>query len=441
MTESLRPEARIFCVPIRHERHERYATPRAALSWNRHWPGAQMPASRNRATTRPLEALHTRPISRRPTRHTASSPPAAFTLVELLVVIAIIGTLVGLLLPAVQASPGGGPRNNTCKNNLKQLVTALINYDSIARVLCRGIVNEIPDQGERQGPACTAATLRVGRRASWHRDAVPVNGERPAVGSVDQFGDTFDRPARRHRRLVRSASGDACSARATRPTCPGTPANSYVGERGSSRYDLSEPRSRRGTSELHDPRSRSSQRQGVRRERRLLRPATEAIRRDRPERRRLARTTAIHSTERRTDRFGLGTAQILRDVDQLHPAANDGTSKTMMRQREPATPSGTRTRTVSFEPGREDRDRRGRQAPLRFRVAQRNRHHASNRGTNAPFPRRMCSASTADEPVRHRRAHRQLRAGMLTEPLAYPSSNHPGGVNVAFCDGRVQFVS
>jgi len=47
-----------------------------------------------------------------------------FTLVELLVVIAIIGTLVGLLLPAVQAAREAA-RANTCKNNLKQLVTAL----------------------------------------------------------------------------------------------------------------------------------------------------------------------------------------------------------------------------------------------------------------------------------------------------------------------------
>jgi prepilin-type N-terminal cleavage/methylation domain-containing protein/prepilin-type processing-associated H-X9-DG protein len=53
----------------------------------------------------------------------------AFTLVELLVVIAIIGTLVALLIPAVQAARATA-RQAQCMNNLSQLGKAMINYET-----------------------------------------------------------------------------------------------------------------------------------------------------------------------------------------------------------------------------------------------------------------------------------------------------------------------
>lgn len=106
-----------------------------------------------------------------------------FTLVELLVVIAIIGTLMGLLLPAVQSAREAG-RRNTCSNNLNQLGKAVMAYE--------GQNSSMPGWRNKH-PAGDAATVSSGA-VGWVVPLLP-NVERSDVYRMYENGAVGNIPS------------------------------------------------------------------------------------------------------------------------------------------------------------------------------------------------------------------------------------------------------
>jgi len=89
-----------------------------------------------------------------------------FTLIELLVVIAVISILISLLLPAVQQAREAA-RRTQCRNNLKQLGTAMHSYHSTHRVFPYGWRDDF-----------VVATFH--NRCTWMQLLMPMYGQAPA---------------------------------------------------------------------------------------------------------------------------------------------------------------------------------------------------------------------------------------------------------------------
>ncbi|MEO0529731.1 MAG: DUF1559 domain-containing protein [Planctomycetota bacterium] len=98
---------------------------------------------------------------------------SGFTLVELLVVIAIIGTLVALLLPAVQSAREAA-RRTQCQNHLRQIGLALLAYHDTHAALPVGCVDcQLPPKVDR--PKVTA----------WQTWLLPFLEEGPLFDQID----------------------------------------------------------------------------------------------------------------------------------------------------------------------------------------------------------------------------------------------------------------
>jgi prepilin-type N-terminal cleavage/methylation domain-containing protein/prepilin-type processing-associated H-X9-DG protein len=125
-----------------------------------------------------------------------------FTLVELLVVIAIIGTLVGMLLPAVQSAREAG-RRISCVNNQKQIGLAILNHHESRRFFPTGVGFTQENNG------CPPATGRY----LWTFRIMPymeLNDVANLIAPGSWNGTTPDRDANTEKAFQTTISGYQC---------------------------------------------------------------------------------------------------------------------------------------------------------------------------------------------------------------------------------------
>ena len=313
-----------------------------------------------------------------------------FTLVELLVVIAIIGTLVALLLPAVQNARETA-RSNTCRNNMKQLQLALTSYDTTQKKL-PGYVNELFNpNGPKSSPGSGFPPMpEVGRRASWIVLMFPYMENNPLW---DEWNNRFDANPSVPAIEMLTCPSDP-------PEIPTEPWCSYVGNSGQAFSD--------------DTRS----------DRRTENPADGVF---------------FDDNKNLHPRFTPSAAVDGRENPKSYPRgqmslgyiqANDGTSKTFM------VSENLHAWYYSYGLMNDVSTIRDTKHLFGFvwknRPGQTERINGDRYYDHAPPPQDMLAFSAVGTSTSPPNQY---------ESYGFPSSNHPGGVNMAFCGGQVTFVA
>jgi prepilin-type N-terminal cleavage/methylation domain-containing protein len=324
-----------------------------------------------------------------------------FTLVELLVVIAIIGTLVALLLPAVQAARETA-RGNTCRNNMKQLMTALMNMDTQQKRI-PGYVNDVFDPASMD-PATNQP--QSGRRVSWIMMCFPFM-EQNAIW--DRWNQDFtSNPAVMPglgRELAPAIEGLTCPSDA--PETTNDPWCAYVGNAGQAFSDDVNP---------------------VLIDTELAENAANGVFTDN------SKNLALRNDDS-TEDMREGQRSIKMSLGNIP----DGTSKTLLISEN----VHTWYYALDGVPATAEYDI-GHNATKDFSPIVDTKHIWGFVWKNEPAgieringDRNFDEIAPADVPETMADFSQRSGTPNLFESYGYPSSNHPGVVNVAFCGGQV----